>query len=128
MPVKFTVAGGTIMQTTPPITANVTYFVAGISTTQAALFETPEQAKAYIINPADTSNAFIITGLGTGTTTVTVQNTWTFTAATFKNLPVYDFNGPITSYDALTFTPSATTGAAVTITVSGAGYAPPRGP
>lgn len=124
LPVKFTVAGGTIMQTTPPITAGVTYFVAAISTTQAALFEHPEAAKAYLINPNNTADAFVITGLGTGTTTVTVQNTWSFTAATFKNLPVFDFNGPVISYDALTFTPSATTGAAVTITVSGAGYAP----
>lgn len=123
LPVKFAVTGGTIMQTTRPITAGVTYFVASLSTTQAVLFETPEEAKAFLINPADTSNAFVITSLGTGTTTVIVQNTWTFAASVFKNLPVYDFNGSTTSYDALTFTPSATTGAAVTITVSGP-YAP----
>lgn len=124
LPVKFSVTGGTIMQTTPPLTVGVTYFVAATSTTTAALFETPEEAKAYLINPLDTTNAFVIASLGTGTTSVIVQNTWTYALSPFKNLPVYDFNGPITSYDALTFTPSATTGAAVTITVSGAGYAP----
>ena len=123
MPVKITVGGGTIMVTNPQITAGVTYFVAATSTTTAALFQTPEDAKAYLVNPADTSQVITITNLGTGTNTVTVQNTWTFTDSFFKSVPVYDFNGATTSYDAITFTPSATTGAAVTITLS-APYAP----
>jgi len=123
MPVKFSVTGGTIMQTTPQITAGVTYFVAATSTTTAALFEFPEDAKAFLVNPADTSAAITITSLGTGTTTATVQNTWTFANSVFKSVPVYDFNGATTSYDSITFTPSATTGAAVTVTLS-APYAP----
>lgn len=123
MPVKFTVTGGTLMVTNPQITAGVTYFVAATSTTTAALFLTPQDAKYYLINPTDTSEVITISSLGTGTTTVTVQNTWTFGNATFKSVPVYDFNGATTSYDAITFTPSATTGAAVTITLS-APYAP----
>lgn len=123
LPVKFTVAGGTIMISDPPLTVGVTYFVAATSTTTAALFETPEDAKAFIINPLDTSNAFVISGLGTGTTSVIVQNTWTYALCPFKNLPVYDFNGPITSYDAITFTPTGTTGVGVVINLS-APYAP----
>lgn len=124
LPVKFTVAGGTIMTTNPPLTVGVTYFVAAINTTTAAIFLTSEEAKAYLINPSDTTNAFTIINLGTGTTSVILQNSWTYADCVFKNLPVYDFNGPLVSYDGLTFTPSATTGSAVTITVSGAGYAP----
>lgn len=124
LPVKFAVTGGTGIQTTPQITFGVTYFIAAISSTQAVLFSTPEAARAYIINSTDISNVITIQGLGTGTTTVVPQNTWTFSNCTFKNLPIYDFNSATTSYDNLTFTPSATTGAAVTITVSGSGYTP----
>jgi hypothetical protein len=123
LPVIFAVTGGTLIQTTPQITAGVVYFAVALSTTQIVLFETPELARAFIVNPTDTSNAITIQSLGTGTTTVTPQNTWTFSASTFKNLPVYDFNGSTTSYDAITFTPSATIGSAVTIHLS-APYAP----
>lgn len=123
LPVTFAVTGGTVIQTTPQITVGVTYFIVALSTTQAVIFNTPEEARAYIINSSDTSNVITIQSIGTGTTTVAPQNAWTFTASTFKNLPVYDFNGSVTSYDAITFTPSATIGAAVTITLS-APYAP----
>lgn len=123
-PVQFSVSGGTIMQTTPPISAGITYFAAATSTTTATLFATSLEAGQFLQNRADTTNAFTIQSLGTGTTQVIVQNTWTFAKTTFKNVPVYDFNGNATSYDALTFTPNAQTGAGVTITVSGSGYAP----
>ena len=123
LPVKFSVTGGTIIVTNPQITAGVTYFIAATSTTTGALFQNSVDAKYYLQNPADTSAVITVSGLGTGTTTAIVQNTWTFGNATFKSVPVYDFNGATTSYDAITFTPSATTGAAVTITLS-AGYAP----
>lgn len=121
-PVRFTVTGGTMMQTNPQIVAGVTYFVATQSASTAVLFSTPEEAKDYILT-GDLTNAYAITSIGTGTTRVIVQNTWTFNHSFFKNLPVYDFNGSVTSYDAITFTPSATTGAGVTITLS-APYAP----
>ncbi len=121
-PVQFSVTGGTILQTTPQITTNVVYFVASTSTTVASIFTTPQAAKAFLIS-GDTTNAYQITGSGTGTTQVHVQNTWSLANSYFKNLPIYDFNGITTSYDSLTFTPSATTGASVTITVSSA-YAP----
>lgn len=113
-PVQFSVTGGTIMQTTPQIKAGVTYFVATQSTTTAVIFSDPQDAKAFVENGIIT-NGYAISSLGTGTTSVIVQNTWTFANSTFKNLPVYDFNG---GYDALTFTPSATTGNAVTLTAS----------
>lgn len=122
VPVTFSVAGGTIMQTTPQITETVTYFAVQVNSTTASLFTTAPQAKAYIRDSTDTSNIITIQSLGTGTTSVTVENTWTFANATFKNVPVYDFNGNTTSYDSLTFTPSAVMGAAVTITISGPGY------
>ena len=122
-PVKFTVTGGTIMQTNPQITAGVTYFVATTSTTTAVLFADAIAAKAFLVNPTDFTNAFLITNLGTGTTAITVQNTFASNNTPFKNVPVFDFNGVGTSYDAITFTPSATTGTGVTITLS-APYAP----
>jgi hypothetical protein len=123
MPVKITVAGGTIMVTNPQITSGVTYFIAATSTTTGSLFLDAPSAKAFLVNPGDTSQVITITNLGTGTNTITVQNTWTFANSVFKNVPIYDFNGATTSYDAITFTPSATTGAAVTVTLS-APYAP----
>lgn len=109
-PVRFTVAGGTIMQTTPQIKVGVTYFVYAQSTTTAVLFSTSQEAKEF-----DLANAYAITGTGTGTTTVIVQNTWTFPDVTYINRPVKDFNG---GYDTYTFTPSAMSGAAVTLTSS----------
>lgn len=125
-PVQFTVSGGSlptnILQTSPAITTGVTYFVVATSTTTAVIFATAPQAKTFIIDPTDFTNAFAVTGAGTGTTSVVPLNTWAFTHTTFKNRPIYDFNGITTSYDALTFTPSATTGL-VTITINSA-YAP----
>lgn len=121
-PVKFNATGGTIMQTTPQISPGVTYFVATQNTTDAVLFNTAPQAKAFL-QTGDYTNAYVINNLGTGTTSCTVLNTWALNHCTFKNVPTYDFNGATTSYDGLTFTPSATTGSAVTITVSSA-YAP----
>lgn len=121
-PVQFSVTGGTIMQTTPQIAVGVTYFVATQTINTAVLFTTPQEAKAYLVT-GDLSNAYAITGTGTGTTSVIILNTWSFAHTTFRNVPTFDFNGSTTSYDAITFTPSATTGAAVTVTLS-APYAP----
>jgi hypothetical protein len=122
-PVKFNVTGGTIIQTSPQLSAGVTYFVATVSTTTAVLFFNSIDAKEFLINPTDFTNAFTITGSGTGTTTCAVQNTWGSFNTPLKNVPVFDFNSAVTSYDNLTFTPSATTGTGVTITVSAA-YSP----
>jgi hypothetical protein len=122
-PVNITVSGGTIMQTTPQITAGVTYFRVLVTSNTASLFLTSQAAKAFIVNPTDTSQVITIQNLGTGTNIQNGLNTWTFTNTVFKNLPFYDFNSAVISYDALTFTPTGLTGN-VTITISGAGYAP----
>ena len=119
LPVRFTVTGGTILQTNPQIKLGVTYFVWFQTATTVQLFSTAPLAKAH-----DPSTAYAITGTGTGITTMIPQNTWSFAHSTFKNLPIYDFNGLTVSYDSLTFTPSATVGTGVTITISGGSYAP----
>lgn len=117
LPVQFSVTGGTMLITNPPLATGVTYFLACTANNTGVIFATAQEAALYLqtLNPV---NAFQITGAGTGTTAVTVLNTWTFAHSTFKNLPVYDFNGNTTSYDAITFTPSAVNGTGVTITLS----------
>ncbi len=111
IPVMFQVAGGTIIQTVPQINAGVTYFAKFVSATTFRLY-------ASSFNAANDISAYTITNAGTGTTTAFTLNTWTLANTTFKNLPVYDFNGQISSYDAITFTPSAVNGTGVTITLS----------
>lgn len=121
-PVRFTAAGGTIMQTTPAVAPGITYFVVGLSSTEGVLFSTPEAAKRFVVTGEYGEN-FVINNLGTGTTSSFTQNVWTVANAQFVNLPTYDFNGNIVSYDSITFTPSAVSGIGVTITLS-APYAP----
>lgn len=124
IPVQFSVSsspGDMIMETIPPISPGVTYFIATTSTTTGIIFSSSQDAKAYLVNNADLSNAYTISSLGTGTTSVIVLNAWALNNTFFKSLPFYDFNGATVSYDALTFTPSAATGS-ITITVSGDGY------
>lgn len=116
LPITFATTGA-LPTTNPQIKVGVTYFIFNLTNATAAVYSTAFDAKFDL-------NRYEITNAGTGTNIIVVLDNWTFAHTTFKNLPVYDFNGPVTSYDALTFTPSATTGAAVTITVSGAGYAP----
>lgn len=122
LPVKITASPGNLMNTTPQITAGVTYFSAATSTTTAALFLDSYNAKQYLINNNWTTNQITIQNLGSGTNTSNVLNNWNFDNTVFKNLPVYDFNGSILSYDSLIFTPSAVTGNAVTITITGGTY------
>lgn len=116
IPAVFT-TNGTLPSTTPIITIGVTYFIKIISSTSFSVYSSAYNAK-FNIDP------FTINSTGSGTNQVTTQNTWSWLNTSFKNLPVYDFNGINISYDALTFTPSAVVGAGVTITVSGSGYAP----
>lgn len=123
-PIKFTVAGGTMMVTSPQIAPGVTYFVVGVPLTViglpsiiGVLFTSSQAAKRFVLTGQFGEN-ITISGLGTGTTSSFTQNAWTLANTTFKNRPVFDFNGDIVSYDTITFTPSATTGAAVTITLS----------
>jgi hypothetical protein len=115
LPIRVTTSGA-LPTTTPQIKAGITYFAYVNSSHVITIYPTAKDAKFQ-------TNGFILTDNGSGTNTVYVQNTWTFSNSSFKNLPFYDFNGPVTSYDAITFTPSAVIGNAVTITLSGA-YAP----
>jgi len=115
LPVRFTTTG-TLPVTVPQIKAGITYFVKNTSTSTVKVYSTAYDAKFDL-------NAYTITNAGTGVNNVIPQNTWTLANCVFKNLPVYDFNGPVTSYDTITFTPSAMTGTGVTITLS-APYAP----
>jgi hypothetical protein len=116
IPAIFT-TNGTLPSTTPIITTGVTYFINIISSTSFSVYASSYNAK-FNIDP------FVINNTGSGTNQITTQNTWSWANTVFKNLPVYDFNGSVTSYDALTFTPGAVTGSGVTVTVSGGGYAP----
>lgn len=116
IPVQFQVSGGTLIQTTPQINPGVTYFAKFISTTAFMLYRTSYDA-------ANNIDPFIIVNTGTGTTTAYTLNTWTLANTVFKNLPIFDFNSLMTSYDGITFTPSATSGVGVTITLSSS-YAP----
>jgi len=109
LPVRFTTTG-TVPTTSPQIRENRTYFLLMTSTTTAEIYSTSEDAKAGL-------NAYSISGAGTGVNAASVLNTWAFTAVDFRNLPVYDFTG---GYDAITFTPGATTGYNQTLTASAA--------
>lgn len=114
-PVFFTTSGS-LPTTTPQIQAGITYFIFTNSATNFTVYNSSYDAK-FNINP------IVVTNAGSSAS-ANVLNTWALNPSVFKNVPVFDFNGEITSYDALTFTPNATVGAGVTITVSGAGYAP----
>ncbi len=116
-PIQFSASPATdLFISNPQVISDVTYFGNAETTSTLSLYPTATDAK-FKTNP--------ITGIsvGAGTSTVNVLNTWTFAHPLFKNLPVYDFNGAITSYDTITFTPGALTGTGVVITLSGA-YAP----
>lgn len=109
LPVKFTTSSA-LPTTTPQIYAGITYFIFANSATNFTIYNTAYDAK-FNLNPILITNAGVSSNL-------VVQNTWTLTNTTFKNLPVYDFNGSVTSYDGNGFSASAVSGGAVTITVS----------
>ena len=111
-PVTFTEAGG-MMQTTPQIKPGVTYFLYAVSTSVAEIYSTAPEAKNRIVTSVNAG--YTITSIGAGTTTITIYNNWSEVTVAWKNVPSFDFDG---GYDAITFTPAATTGAAVTVTMS----------
>jgi hypothetical protein len=108
LPVRFTTTGA-LPASTPQIKTGRTYFLHALSTTTASLHVSAKDA-------GNDENRIDLTGSGSGTNAAVVQNTWTFANISFRNKPVYDFDG---GYDALTFTPSVTTGTG-TLTASGA--------
>lgn len=113
-PVQFTTSSA-LPTTQPQLLVGLTYFIYANTTTSFSVYLTAKEAK-FNINP------ITLISYGASTNYLQIYNTWTFANTVFKNLPVYDFNGATTSYDALTFTPSAIVGDGVTVTVSGSGY------
>lgn len=108
LPVRFTNVGGVLPVTVPQVKAGVTYFVKNVTTATMKVYANAVDAKAGV-------NAFTLSTIGTGTNNIITQNAWTFANAAYRNLPIYDFTG---GYDTYTFTPSAASGAAVTLTSS----------
>lgn len=112
-PIVFTTSGA-LPTSDPQIIIGVTYFMNAISSTEFSVYVNAQDAKF-------SRNQISFSDSGTSTS-VTIINTWTFSNTIFKNLPAYDFNSSVVSYDSLTFTPGATGGTSVSITVSGSGY------
>jgi hypothetical protein len=108
LPIRFTTAG-TLPTTTPQIKTDRTYFFRAFSANNVRIYSNVEDA-------ANDVNRYDITAAGAGVSNVVPLNTWTFADVAFKFYPVHDFSG---GYDAITFTPGATTGA-TTLTASGA--------
>lgn len=104
-PARFTAA--TLPVTVPQIHANKTYFVRFITTTSFSIYSSAEEA-------AQNINAYTISTAGT-TAFLVIQNTWSFTDVSFKNLPQFDFTG---GYDTSTFTPAANKGYGIIVTRS----------
>lgn len=92
------------------VKAGVTYFFYVVNSNTIEIYTNATDAK-FRTNKLQIGNA------GTGTVTITPQNTWTFADCVFKNLPFYDFTG---GYDAITFTPSPGTTGIITLTASSA--------
>ncbi len=103
-PATFT-TGGTLPVTNPQIYAGRQYFIVAVTATNIRVYATSADAFNDV-------NYFDVISTGTGS--LIVQNTWTLSDITFINKPAYDFSG---GYSAITFTPSATSGA-VTVTLS----------
>lgn len=82
-PVMFATTG-TLPTTSPQIFAGRTYFIKTLTTTTAQIYSSSSDAY-FGINP------YAITALGT-TSTLIVQNTWTFQAIDFVWVPTYDFS------------------------------------
>lgn len=106
-PVQFTTSGS-LPTTTPQIYVGRTYFINAITTNSVRVYATSQDA-------IDNVNYFTIATVGTGTNNVITYNTWSLSDIIFINVPAYDYDG---GYSAITFTPSATSGTAVVITLS----------
>jgi hypothetical protein len=109
LPFRFTNTSGALPTTDPQIVIGRTYFLKATSTTSIKVYNTSLDARL-------DNNAFDIQALG-GTNNVVTLNSWSFASPTFRNLPVFDFEG---GYDSINFTPAATTGSGVVLTASSA--------
>lgn len=107
-PAKF--GGTTLPSTLPVLSRDKIYFIVPSGITDFKIYETVKEAQQGI-------NAFEINDAGTAATVI-VQNTWVFNDYQIEILPPFDFGD--VNYSAVTFTPSAVSGNAVTITASAA--------
>lgn len=107
-PVRFTTTGA-LPTTSPQIIALKTYFSSSTSTSRLKIYATA-------IDAANGINEFTLVNSGTGTNNLIALNDWTIGNSPLTNYPVFDF-GEV-DYSSFTFTPSATTGNAITITSS----------
>lgn len=113
LPVQFTTAG-TLPVTTPQVRTNRTYFSFATSTLTMEIYSTATDAKAR-------AGKFVITNAGIGVNNIVPQNTWTFADVNIKDYPWYDFVG---GYDAINFTPAATSGYNIQITANAPIFTP----
>ena len=112
LPVRFSFTAGlgnAIFSSTPQVLTNKTYFLYFITATTARIYGSATDAIAQI-------NPFVLNNSGTGNQFVNIINTWTMTPSKFSTFPVFDFND--VDYSTATFTPSAMSGTAITITCS----------
>ena len=115
LPVRFNFTAGmgnSLFTSSPQVLVQKTYFLYLTSPTTAQIYNTATDAKLQ-------RNPFTLLTAGVGTQNAFVLNTWAINATVFTNTPVFDFSAGI-PYQTFTFTPSATTGYAVTITSSNA--------
>ena len=82
-PVQFATTGA-LPTTSPQIFAGRTYFIKTLTTTTAQIYSTSDDAYFG-------TTPYTITALGNNSTLI-VQNTWTFQAINFINIPTYDFS------------------------------------
>ena len=108
LPAKFD-AGATLPTTIPQILQDRTYFIRSFGTNTVSVYASAIEAR-------NNQNKFVIVDLGAGVINMYTQNKWSKLDTVFKNKPTFDFDG---GYDAITFTPGATTGT-TTLTASAA--------
>jgi len=92
--------------TSPQLLTGKTYFARAITTTTFKIYSTSEDAK-------NEENEFTLTTIGTAAVANFLDG-FAINAVSFRNLPVFDFDG---GYDAIDFTPTVT-GSSVAIAAS----------
>lgn len=114
VPIQFINSGGDLPTSTPPIRQGITYFAYQTTTNTIEVYADATDAKFRNFN-----NRFVFTASsGSGTNTVFTYNTWAFNPCIFKNLPFYDFNNSVVSYDAITFNLGAESNNQFVVTLS----------
>lgn len=113
LPVRFSFGAGggnSLFTSNPQVLSNKTYFLYFLSPTTAQIYYTAPQAKLQL-------DPFTLLTAGVGTQYATTLNTWAMNQTPIAVYPTYDFGA--VNYTGTTFTPAATSGYGVTITLSG---------